>query len=104
MSGQISAVWNIFLSIPSVAALLIGGHLSGLLEERDADHAVRILFFIGAAIMASVAVYATWKPRSVYSHVHPERGTAVDPLSDFSRLVRHWPIYPALLIWLLWNF
>ena len=20
------------------------------------------------------------------------------------RLVRHWPIYPAMLIWLLWNF
>src|SRR5476649_2078729 len=32
MSGQISAVWNIFSSIPTIAALLIGGKLSGLLE------------------------------------------------------------------------
>jgi hypothetical protein len=26
------------------------------------------------------------------------------PIADLKRLVRHWPIYPALLIWLLWNF
>ena len=32
MSGQISAVWNIFASIPTAAALLIGGSLSDLLE------------------------------------------------------------------------
>jgi hypothetical protein len=25
-------------------------------------------------------------------------------LIDLKRLIRHWPIYPALLIWLLWNF
>ena len=31
MTGQVSAVWNVFLSIPTVGALLIGGKLSGLL-------------------------------------------------------------------------
>ena len=31
MTGQISAVWNIFLSVPTVGALLIGGTLSGML-------------------------------------------------------------------------
>ena len=56
MSGQISAVWNIFASVPTVGALLIGGALSGLLEERNADEAARILFLVGAGIMASVAV------------------------------------------------
>jgi hypothetical protein len=66
MSGQISAVWNIFLSLSVVAALLIGGTFSDLLEDRNADQAVRILFLVGAAIMASVAVYGTWKPRSVF--------------------------------------
>src|SRR4029077_6103851 len=24
--------------------------------------------------------------------------------TDLVRLARHWPIYPALIIWLLWNF
>src|SRR6185295_6402314 len=54
MSGQISAAWNIFASIPSVAALLIGGHLSGLLEGRNAEQAARMLFLLGAAIMVTV--------------------------------------------------
>ena len=104
MSGQISAVWNIFASVPTIGALLIGGTLSGLLEDRNADQAARILFLVGAAIMATVAVYAVWKPRSVFDNVRAEHGTAAHPLKDFKRLVRHWPIYPALLIWLLWNF
>jgi hypothetical protein len=104
MSGQISAVWNIFASVPTVGALLIGGTLSGLLEDRNTDQAARILFLMGAAIMATVAVYAVWKPRSVFDNVRAEHGTAAHPLKDFKRLVRHWPIYPALLIWLLWNF
>ena len=104
MSGQISAVWNTFASVPIVGALLIGGTLSGLLEDRNADQAARILFLVGAVIMATVAVYAVWKPRSVFDNVRAEHGTAAHPLKDFKRLVRHWPIYPALLIWLLWNF
>jgi Na+/melibiose symporter-like transporter len=104
MTGQISAVWNIFASIPTVGALLIGGTLSGMLEGRNADEAAHILFLVGAAIMATVAVYAAWKPRSVYNNVRTEHGTTAHPLKDVQRLVRHWPIYPALLIWLLWNF
>jgi len=104
MSGQISAVWNIFGSLPIIAALLIGGTLSGFLEGRNADHAIRILFLIGAAIMAAVTVYAAWKPRSVYDNVHSEGERGVHPVHNFKRLIGHWPIYPALLIWLLWNF
>ena len=101
MSGQISAVWNIFESIPTVGAFLIGGTLSGLLEDRNADQAARILFLVGAAIMAAVAAYAVWKPRSVFDNVRAEHGTAAHPLKDFKRLMWLWPIYPALLIWLL---
>jgi hypothetical protein len=104
MSGQISAVWNIFASLATVGALLIGGSLSDLLEGRNADRAARILFLVGAAIMASVTVHAAWKPRSVFDNVRAEHGIAVHPLEDLKRLVRHWPIYPALLICLLWNF
>lgn len=104
ISGQISAVWNIFASVPIVGALLIGGTLSDLLEARNVDQAARILFLVGAAIMASVVVYAAWKPGSVFDNVRTEHETAAHPLKDLKRLVRHWPIYPALLIWLLWNF
>ena len=104
MTGQISAVWNVFASIPTVGALLIGGTLSGLLEHENADQAARILFLVGAAILTTVALYALWKPKNVFDNVRIECGTDGHPMKDLKRLVRHWPIYPALLIWLLWNF
>ncbi len=104
MSGQISAVWNVVGSLPAVAALLLGGSLSDLLETRNADQAARILFLAGAAIMAAVAIYGAWKPASVFDHLRAEREDGARPRDDLRRLVRHWPIYPALLIWLLWNF
>jgi len=102
MTGQVSAVWNVFLSIPTVGALLIGGQLSGLLEDEIPDQAVRILFLVGAAIMTAVTLYALWKPADVFDNVRVE--SSGHPIKDLTRLVRHWPIYPALLIWLLWNF
>ena len=104
MTGQVSAVWNIFLSVPTVGALLIGGTLSGMLEDKHPDQAVRILFLVGAAIMATVALYALWKPAEVFDNVRAEGGANRHPLQDLKRLARHWPIYPAMLIWLLWNF
>lgn len=104
MTGQISAAWNIFASIPLVAALLIGGWLSSRLESQNADSAARVLFLVGAAIMTAVSLFALWKPKDVFAHVHGERGPRVHPLHDIKRLFGHWRIYPALLIWLLWNF
>jgi MFS family permease len=104
MSGQVSTMWNIFLSVPVLAAFLIGGALSDQLEGKNADQAARILFLVGAAIMATVAVYTLLKPKSVFDNVHAETGPSAHPWDDIKRLVRHWPIYPALLIWLLWNF
>ncbi len=104
MTGQISAAWNIFSSIPLVASLLIGGWLSNLLEEQSDASAARILFLAGAAIMAAVSLFALLRPRDVFAHVHPEHGAKVHPFEDIKRLLGHWRIYPALLIWLLWNF
>jgi Na+/melibiose symporter-like transporter len=104
MSGQVSAAWNIFESLPGIAALLVGGVLSDMMEGRGAFEAARTLFLVGAAIMGCLALYGLWKPASVFDNVHSERITGARPLDDLGRLVRHWPIYPALLIWLLWNF
>jgi MFS transporter len=104
MSGQVSAVWNVFASIPTIAALLIGGVVSEMLESKNADEAARMLFLIGALIMAAVAAYGAWRPGSVFDNIRSEQGPVAHPLADMRRLLHHWPIYPALLIWLLWNF
>ena len=104
MTGQVSAAWNVFLSIPTFAALLIGGTLSGMLEEKSPDQAVRILFLAGTAIMGAIALYALWRARAVFDNIRAENGSGGHRMRDIKRLVRHWPIYPAMLIWVLWNF
>src|ERR1035438_2620144 len=63
MTGRVSAAWNIFLSVPTVGALLIGGTLSGMLEDKNPDQAVRILFLVGAAMMVTGARYALRKTK-----------------------------------------
>ena len=75
-----------------------------MLEEESPDPAVRILFLAGAAIMAAIALYALWRPRAVFDNIHAESGSGGHPMRDVKRLVRHWPIYPAMLIWALWTF
>ena len=104
MSGQVSAAWNIFGSLPGIAALLLGGSLSDLMERQNATRATHLLFLVGAVIMALVALYGLWKPASVFDNLQAERPSDAHPVDDIKRLVRHWPIYPALLIWFLWNF
>jgi MFS family permease len=104
MSGQISAAWNIFGSLPGIAALILGGFLSDLMERQDAERATHLLFLLGAAIMALVALYGLWKPASVFDNLEAERPYNAELVDDIKRLLRHWPIYPALLISFLWNF
>ena len=84
--------------------MILGGSLSDLMERHDAAHAAHLLFLVGAAIMALVALYGLWKPTSVFDNLQGERASDAHPVDDIKRLVKHWPIYPALLIWFLWNF
>ena len=43
-------------------------------------------------------------PRACSTTSASSRAPAAHPIEDLKRLARHWPVYPALLIWLLWNF
>jgi MFS family permease len=84
--------------------LILGGFLSDLMERQDAERATHLLFLLGAAIMALVALYGLWKPASVFDSLEAERPYNAELVDDIKRLLRHWPIYPALLISFLWNF
>jgi len=105
MSGEMSAVWNFVGTIGYATALAGGGLLSGYMETLDTRTALRLLFVIAAAIMALIAGLGFWKPRAVFDGLGagrvPQRR---DVVADAARLFRHRPIYPALLIWCLWNF
>ena len=103
MTGWMSVVWSICASTPYLASYAVGGLLSDFLEGQEADRAARILFLVGAAVMGAVVLYGVWKPRSVYEGLKLEQSHA-HPLQDVARLARHWPVYPALLVWFLWSF
>jgi predicted MFS family arabinose efflux permease len=47
---------------------------------------------------------APQKEREVKLELRPERPGGASARGDIRRLMHHWPVYPALLIWLLWNF
>ena len=100
MSGQISAAWNVFLTISTILTFLIGGAVSNKLERAEPD-VISQLYFAGAGIMAVVACYGVWKPEFVSSREH--RGTE-GVKHSWRGLLRNRATYPALLIWLLWNF
>jgi MFS family permease len=104
MSGQVSALWNAVNSISLLFAFAIGGFLSDQMEGQHAGVAARTLFLVGAVTMAVIGAFALWRPRVVYDNLKDEREAGATPWSDVKRLVKHWPIYPALLIWFLWNF
>jgi MFS family permease len=103
MSGQISSVWNSAGTTSIVLAVLIGGAVSDRLELLQAAGSVRVLFLAIAATMAIVAALGIWKPRAVYFGLRHAPGKR-NFFADISRLARHWPVYPALAMWLLWNF
>ena len=104
MSGQISAAWNIFLSSWSIVGLLAGGLLSQYLESQSPDHAIRILFLAGAAIMCGITGYGMLRPGSVFDQLTIERNIAAKPRDAIRKLSRHRALVSALAIWLLWSF
>jgi Na+/melibiose symporter-like transporter len=104
MSGQISALWNFAGTLTIVAGLALGGVLSQYMEGMSTQGALRMLFLILAAIMALIAALGLWKPKAVFAGLDRESVERRDIAADLARLLRHWPIYPALAIWLLWNF
>ena len=102
MSGQMSAVWNVFSFLPATAAFLIGGHLSQFLERETPERTAHILFLVGAACSIAIFALSLLKPRSVFENVVAERKPNEE--SNRHRLAQLVPVIPALAIWLFWNF
>jgi hypothetical protein len=104
MSGQMSTTWNVVLSMVAAGSYLLAGTLADLLEAEGADRAFHFLFLVGALVVAGVVLFAWFRPGVIFDNVRTECGGRVHPIADLGRLARHAPIYPALLIWLLWGF
>jgi Major Facilitator Superfamily len=104
LTGQVSTVWTVFALLPSVTAVLLGGQLSQQLEYENLEEAARIVFLTGSLIMMAVAGFSTLKPSNILDQLDREREWHLSSWIDIKKLVHHRPIYPALLISLLWYF
>jgi MFS transporter len=98
MSGRLSVLWNIVMSIPYIAGAFASGYLAEHLPPRQT-------FILMAALTLLIALLGRWTPRAVFSHAYDRpqaRGAGL--VGDIRRLIRHRAVYPAVLIMLLFQF
>lgn len=102
-AGRMSALTNIAYFIPLVASLLLGGWESNFLEGRSAGEAAQAIFLFAALLMAAAALFGVLGPNSLFgaaAHGDHQRSW----WKDVAVLIRHRPLYPVLLLQLLWQF
>lgn len=104
MTGRMSSLRTVLGAVAVLASFVAGGVLSQALESGGASQAARVVFLVGAAIMAAIALFGLLRPASVYDNLRRERPAGASRWTEVKRLGRHWPIYPALMIELLWQF
>jgi MFS family permease len=103
VSGQMSSVISMGSALPDLVSFIGGGLLSQTLEGKGATAAAQILFFCAAGLMAFISLLAIVGPKWVFDEGRNDVEN-VHVLGDLKRIVRHWPIYPAMLIQLMWQF
>jgi MFS family permease len=103
VSGQMSSVISMGSALPDLVSFIGGGMLSQTLEGQGAADAARILFFCAAGLMLAIALLGVIGPRWIFEEARDGHAPA-HPWHDLKRIMRHWPIYPAMLIQLMWQF
>jgi len=103
MAGRMSVLLGIAATAPPIVSNLAGGALSDILEGKGALTAARTLYLIAAAVMVGIAILGLIRPRSLFDAAVIEKPTD-HIVADIKRLARHWPIYPVVIIQLLWQF
>ncbi len=98
MSGRLSVLWNVFLSLP----VLIGAGASGFFTEYLRPTQT---FLFLAALTLGIFLVGLWKPGPVFGGAYdaPQaKGSTIR--GDLKRLFQHRAIYPAVLLILLFQF
>jgi len=103
VSGQMSSVISIGSALPDLLSFIGGGMLSQTLEGEGAAAAAHILYFCAAGLMAAIAAMGLLGPAWLFAEAREEI-PQVHVMQDLGRIVRHWPMYPAMLIQMLWQF
>jgi len=103
MAGRMSVLLSICASVPILLASIVGGLLSDYLDGKGAISAARMLFLIAAGLMVAVAAVGAIRPKALFDAAD-ERRSEHHFGADILRLVKHWPIYPVVIMQILWQF
>lgn len=98
MSGRLSALWNVFTYVP----YFVGSFASGYATEHLRPRAT---FLIIAGLTLLITFFTLWKPLAIFSNAYNQpfaKGSNL--MGDIRRLLKHRPIYPAILIMLMFQF
>jgi Na+/melibiose symporter-like transporter len=98
MSGRLSALWNTFQYLPMAVAAAGSGLIAEYLSPKQT-------FLLATALTLLIGMFAFWEPHSVFGHTYdrPE-ARGLDLVGDIKRLIKHRPLYPAVLLNLMWYF
>lgn len=92
MSGRLASLLIIVGMVPAFGGAWASGWLVEHVSRRD-------IYLTAAGLALGVALIGIWKPRAVFEHAYDQplaRHTHL--LGDIKRLLKHWAIYPTLLI------
>ena len=103
MAGRMSVLLSVCASVPILLASIVGGLLSDYLERESPSAAARAVFLTAAGLMAAVALVAVARPKALFDAADTRRSEH-HFLADIVRLLKHWPIYPVVIIQVLWQF
>jgi len=96
MTGRLAVVSGVATYVPAVISAFLGGWLVAHVPPRGT-------FIVAACVTAVIAAQAFWRLGAIVSFdeagVRRESG-----LAAVSRLARYRPIWPATVVFLLWNF
>jgi hypothetical protein len=97
MTGRLGALTQFVILLVGGASYIGGGWLQ--------SHTTTTQLFVGlAAVVLAFVPLGMWRPQAVYGAYAAESATTSGTLGEMARFVRHRPMWPAALIWLLWQF
>jgi MFS family permease len=97
MTGRLTAVSQVALTLPTGVSFLIGGWLL----HRVSPHGS---FLVAAAITGVIFVQALWRPSSVFNANTEAVRLTEGGLAAAIRFLKHRPVWPAVVILFLWDF
>ena len=97
MTGMLSVVFGFGIFVPLVLSALLGGWL----VEHVSAHGT---FILAGCATAAIIAQAFWRLDGVTESARTTSRKPETGLAAITRLAAHRPLWPAALIWFLWNF